>query len=177
MKEQIIKGKTYVLGNDINTDQIVTAEYMKINPATKDGYKELVSLAMSGLSENFLPFIDRSTKKSHYSIIVAGTNFGCGSSREHAPIALGASGIKAVIAESFARIFFRNCISTGEILPVQVNQNLSKLLKTDDILTIIPSKNEIILPDNTETIHFNDLGDLINYCKCWWPIQLCKTNK
>nr|YP_009296087.1 hypothetical protein Schiz_139 [Schizymenia dubyi]AOM65022.1 hypothetical protein Schiz_139 [Schizymenia dubyi] len=162
MKAQTIQGKVYVLGNDINTDQILTAEYMKINPATKDGYEELGSLAMSGLSENSLPFINESTKKSNYSIIVAGTNFGCGSSREHAPIALGASGIQAVIAESFARIFFRNCISTGEILPVQVNENLSKTLKTDDILTIIPSKNEIILPDNTKTIKFNDLGDLIN---------------
>ena len=55
-----------------------------------------------------------------------GKNFGCGLSREHASIALGASGIKAFIAESFARIFFRNCISTGEILPVQVSVNLSE---------------------------------------------------
>nr|QCI07383.1 3-isopropylmalate dehydratase small subunit [Leiomenia cribrosa] len=162
MNEQIIKGKVYILGDDINTDEILTAEYMKINPATEEGYKELGSLAMSGLSENSLPFIDQSAKKSYYSIIVAGTNFGCGSSREHAPIALGASGVKAVIAQSFARIFFRNCISTGEILPVQVDQNLSKSLKTGDILTIIPSKNEIMLPNNTEPIPFNDLGDLVD---------------
>lgn len=162
MNEQIIEGKVYILGNDINTDQILTAEYMKINPATEEGYKELGSLAMSGLSENFLPFIDQSTKRSHYNIIVAGTNFGCGSSREHAPIALGASGIKAIIAESFARIFFRNCISTGEILPVQINKNLSKLLKTGDSLTIIPSKNEIVIPNTNQMINFNDLGDLIN---------------
>nr|YP_009511652.1 3-isopropylmalate dehydratase small subunit [Melanthalia intermedia]AXI97529.1 3-isopropylmalate dehydratase small subunit [Melanthalia intermedia] len=162
MNEKVIEGKVYILGNDINTDQILTAEYMKINPATKEGYEELGSLAMSGLSENSLPFVNKSTKKSNYNIIVAGKNFGCGSSREHAPIALGSSGIKAVIAESFARIFFRNCISTGEILPVQVSQNLAKLLRTGDIVTIIPSKNEIILPNKIDAIHFNDLGDLIH---------------
>nr|YP_009244558.1 hypothetical protein Gchil_157 [Agarophyton chilense]AMK96800.1 hypothetical protein Gchil_157 [Agarophyton chilense]ASP44695.1 hypothetical protein [Agarophyton chilense]UAD84474.1 3-isopropylmalate dehydratase small subunit [Agarophyton chilense] len=161
MSKKNIKGKVYILGNNINTDQILTAEYMKINPATQEGYQELGSLAMSGLSENELSFIDKSTGKSYYNIIVAGKNFGCGSSREHAPIALGASGIKAVIAESFARIFFRNCISTGEILPVQVSQNLSKLLKTGDTLTIQASDNRIILPDNKNIIDFKDLGDLV----------------
>nr|YP_009296213.1 hypothetical protein Sebd_061 [Sebdenia flabellata]AOM65148.1 hypothetical protein Sebd_061 [Sebdenia flabellata] len=162
MNQEIIRGKVYILRNDINTDQILTAEYMKINPATKEGYQELGSLAMSGLSEDAVPFIDKSIGKSYYDIIVAGKNFGCGSSREHAPIALGASGIKAVIAESFARIFFRNCISTGEILPVQISQNLSEFLKTGDTLTIIPSKNQILLPNNTDIVNFKDLGDLVN---------------
>jgi len=161
MSHENIKGKIYILGNDINTDQILTAEYMKINPATQQGYEELGSLAMSGLSEDELPFINKSTGKSYYTIIVAGENFGCGSSREHAPIALGASGIKAVIAESFARIFFRNCISTGEILPVQISQNLSNSLKTGDIITIQQSENKIILPDEKSIIDFKDLGDLV----------------
>jgi len=162
MNQEIIKGKVYILGDDINTDQILTAEYMKINPATEQGYESLGSLAMSGLSDDSIPFINQSMNRSYYDIVVAGKNFGCGSSREHAPIALGASGIKAVIAESFARIFFRNCISTGEILPVQVSNNLSQSLKTGDILTIIPSENQILLPDNTSTINFKNLGDLVD---------------
>lgn len=150
------------MGDDINTDQILTAKYMKINPATEQGYKSLGSLAMSGLLDDSIPFINKSINRSYYDILVAGKNFGCGSSREHAPIALGASGIKAVIAESFARIFFRNCISTGEILPVQVSQNLSESLKIGDIITIIPSKKQIILPDNKNMINFKNLGDLVD---------------
>nr|AYR06273.1 LeuD [Renouxia sp.] len=157
-----MKGKVYVLENDINTDQILTAEFMKINPATAEGYEELGRLAMSGLSENFLPFINNQTGKSYYDIIIAGTNFGCGSSREHAPIALGASGIKAVIAESFARIFFRNCISTGEILPVQSKERLYDTVKTGDLVEIRLDNNTIILPNYSHSIDFQDLGYLID---------------
>ncbi len=162
MNSKCIKGTVYVLGNDINTDQILTAEFMKINPATKEGYEELGSLAMSGLCDNSLPFINKDTGKSYYQIIIAGTNFGCGSSREHAPIALGASGIKAVIADSFARIFFRNCIATGEILPVQTTKSLYRLIKTGDIVEINPLTNEIILPDKTSHIKSKSLGSLVD---------------
>lgn len=162
MKQEHIKGQVYVLGNDINTDQILTAEFMKINPATPEGYKELGSLAMSGLSDDCLPFIDKSIGKSYYPILVAGTNFGCGSSREHAPVALGASGVKAVIAESFARIFFRNCIATGEILPVQSTRRLCNILKTGDTVDIILSKKQILLPNGLNPVGFKELGDLID---------------
>lgn len=62
--------------------------------------------------------------KSEYGIVIAGKNFGCGSSREHAPIALGAAGLRAVVAESFARIFFRNCSSTGELYPWECKERL-----------------------------------------------------
>lgn len=159
---EYIQGKVYILENDINTDQILTAEFMKINPATKEGYQELGSLAMSGLCDHSIPFINKNTGKSYYEIIIAGTNFGCGSSREHAPIALGASGIKAVIADSFARIFFRNCISTGEILPVQTTKSLYKLIKTGDIIEIDPLANEIILPDKITRIKSKNLGSLVD---------------
>lgn len=162
MENKYIKGKVYILGDDINTDQILTAEFMKINPATKEGYKELGSLAMSGLPDSSSPFIDKNTGKSYYQIIVAGTNFGCGSSREHAPIALGASGIRAVIANSFARIFFRNCISTGELLPVQTTKSLYHLIKTGDIIEISPNTNEIILPDKKTRVQSKDLGSLVD---------------
>nr|YP_009541602.1 LeuD [Synarthrophyton chejuense]AYR05611.1 LeuD [Synarthrophyton chejuense] len=162
MNQQCIEGKVYILENDINTDQILTAEFMKINPATDEGYKELGSLAMSGLSDDSKPFINKTTGKSYYQIIIAGTNFGCGSSREHAPIALGASGIKAVIADSFARIFFRNCISTGEILPVQTTKSLYESIKTGDIIEIDPLNNTIILQDKRTKIKSKDLGGLVD---------------
>ena len=67
-----------------------------------------------------------------YAILVGGKNFGCGSSREHAPIALGAAGAKAVVAESFARIFFRNCVATGELYPVETPERIVAAFRTGD---------------------------------------------
>src|SRR5207248_6282645 len=73
---------------------------------------------------------------SEYPIVVGGRNFGCGSSREHAPIALGSAGCKVVLAESFARIFFRNCVATGELYPCECTDRLCDVLKTGDVVTV-----------------------------------------
>jgi 3-isopropylmalate/(R)-2-methylmalate dehydratase small subunit len=70
---------------------------------------------------------------SAYRIIIAAKNFGCGSSREHAPIALGAAGVEAVVAESYARIFFRNCVATGELYPVEAPARLVDEFRTGDM--------------------------------------------
>lgn len=106
------EGQTYKCGNDVNTDVIIPARYLvTIDP------KELAEHAMEDLDKEFL-------KKPH-DIIVAGDNFGCGSSREHAVIALQASGVKAVIAKSFARIFFRNAINLG--IPAIVCKDADKI--------------------------------------------------
>lgn len=131
-----IEGRIYVLKDNIDTDQILTAEFLKINPATADGYNELGRLAMCGLPVGSLPFIDSNTGKSPYRIVIAGNNFGCGSSREHAVVALGAAGVRAVVAQAYARIFFRNCISTGELLPVTCRQRLCDQLQTGDTVEI-----------------------------------------
>ena len=71
-----------------------------------------------------------------YPIVIGGRNFGCGSSREHAPVALGAAGVKAVLAESFARIFFRNCIATGELYPIECRTRLCDVVKTGDVVAL-----------------------------------------
>jgi 3-isopropylmalate/(R)-2-methylmalate dehydratase small subunit len=68
--------------------------------------------------------------KTEYPVIIGGQNFGCGSSREHAPVALGASGATVCVAESYARIFFRNCVSTGELYPVETDERLCDVLST-----------------------------------------------
>jgi len=73
---------------------------------------------------------------SEYPIVLAGRNFGCGSSREHAPIALGSSGCKVVLAESFARIFFRNSVATGELYPCELTKRLCDVLKTGDVVQV-----------------------------------------
>ena len=98
----IIKGKVHKFGSDINTDDIISAKYLiSTDP------KELGSHCMEAIAPDF-------TKKVQPGdIIVAGNNFGCGSSREHAPVAIKGCGISAVIAKSFAAIFFRNAINIG----------------------------------------------------------------
>ncbi len=100
-----IKGKTWKFGNNINTDEIVPARYLN----TSDAY-ELAKHCMEDADNNFAQKVQKG------DIIIGGSNFGCGSSREHAPIAIKACGVSLVIAKTFARIFFRNSINIG--LPI-----------------------------------------------------------
>ena len=100
-----IRGKVIILGDDVDTDQILPGYAMS------EPYEEIGKYAMAGL-----PTEDFKLNREPGCILVAGRNFGCGSSREHAPIAIKASGIELVIADSFARIFYRNSIDIG--LPI-----------------------------------------------------------
>ncbi len=118
MSANVIRGKVYVLGDNIDTDQIIPAQYLNLVPTIPDEYEKLGSYALCGVLDA-PAFVPQGETKTPYAIIVAGRNFGCGSSREHAPIAIGAAGGKAVVAESYARIFFRNCVATGELYPME----------------------------------------------------------
>ncbi len=100
-----IKGKVHKYGSDINTDAIIPAKFLNVSEP-----RLLAQHCMEGLD------LDFATKVKPGDIMVATTNFGCGSSREHAPIAIKAAGVAAVVAESFARIFYRNAINIG--LPI-----------------------------------------------------------
>jgi len=101
----VIKGKVLKYGDNINTDEIIPARYLDTTDC-----KELAKHCMEGLDENFLD------KVKDKKILIVGRNFGCGSSREHAPLALKEAGVRCIIAISFARIFFRNAINIG--LPI-----------------------------------------------------------
>ena len=101
MKDKI-KGRVWKFGDDIDTDIIIPGRYLVLTDEN-----ELAKHAMEGLDPEFY------SKTKEGDNILAGKNFGCGSSREHAPIALKAAGISAVVAESFARIFYRNAINVG----------------------------------------------------------------
>lgn len=160
--KNIISGTVYVLGDNIDTDQILTAEYLKVNPSTPEGYAQLAGLAMCGLPEGALPFLDASGQRAAYPIIVAGKNFGCGSSREHAVIALGAAGVQAVLAQSYARIFFRNCVATGEVLPLASAVRLSDRLRTGDRVEIDNSAQTVTLLATGETVAIDPAGELAN---------------
>src|SRR5947199_4290399 len=138
-----ILGKAYVLGDNVDTDQIIPAQYLTFNPAIPEEYKMFGKYALSsvppaqaGLPKGHVPFHTDDEYVSPYSIIVAGKNFGCGSSREHAPIALDAAGIKAVVAEFYARIFFRNAINGGYLIPFESADRLCERICTGDELKI-----------------------------------------
>jgi 3-isopropylmalate/(R)-2-methylmalate dehydratase small subunit len=127
-----VQGKVYVLADNIDTDLIIPARYLNLVPTIPEEYRKLGSYAMAGLPDEFPPFIRPDAFETEYGIVVAGRNFGCGSSREHAPIALGAAGVQAVVAESYARIFFRNTVATGELYPLETGQRLCDVFKTGD---------------------------------------------
>jgi 3-isopropylmalate/(R)-2-methylmalate dehydratase small subunit len=91
---------------------------------------------------------------------VAGRNFGCGSSREHAPIALGSAGCRVVLAQSFARIFFRNCIATGELYPCEISERLCDTLKTGDVVTVDLNAGTVSIQGSARSIALNPLGEV-----------------
>ena len=126
-----VTGRVYVLGDNIDTDQIIPAEYLNLVPTIAEEYQKLGSYALAGLllRPGDPPFVPPGSTTTPYTILVAGKNFGCGSSREHAPIALGAAGAEAVVAESYARIFFRNCVATGELYPLETGERLVEVFR------------------------------------------------
>ncbi len=142
--KKIIRGAIFVLDDNIDTDQIIPAEYLTLVPSKPDEYEKLGSYALAGLPERYGKFILSGQMKTAYPIIVAGENFGCGSSREHAPIALGACGVKAVIAQSYARIFFRNCAATGELYPWESVERLCESFQTGHEVSIDFESNVLI---------------------------------
>lgn len=138
-----IRGKAYVLGDNVDTDQIIPAQYLTFNPAIPEEYRMFgkyalssVPVAQAGLPKGHVPFHTDDEFVSPYKVIVAGKNFGCGSSREHAPIALDAAGIEAVVAEFYARIFFRNAVNGGYLVPFESAGRLCDKVCTGDEVEI-----------------------------------------
>lgn len=116
----ILKGKTHKFGDDINTDDIIAAKYLVTTDPIELGKKCMETIA---------PDFVKNTAKG--DIISAGKNFGCGSSREHAPIAIKGAGISCVIAKSFARIFYRNAINIG--LPILEIAQADQINSADEL--------------------------------------------
>ncbi len=141
----VISGPAYVVQHNIDTDQIIPAQYLTLVPTIPDEYEKLGGYALIGLPDSLYAqrYVEEGTTKSKYPIVIAGRNFGCGSSREHAPIALGAAGCQVVVAESFARIFFRNCIATGELYPYDSTVPLSEEIKTGDHVEVDFDRDEL----------------------------------
>ena len=144
----IIKGKVIKYGNNVDTDVIIPARYLN---TSDEG--ELAQHCFEDFDKDF------KEKVKDREIIVAGSNFGCGSSREHAPISIKGSGVKLIIAESFARIFFRNAINIG--LPVTTSSEAGKYIKDGDELEVDLGEGEIKDITTGKTFTVNPLPEFI----------------
>jgi 3-isopropylmalate/(R)-2-methylmalate dehydratase small subunit len=162
--KKIIRGRAWVVGDDIDTDQIYHGQYLPLTDP-----KEMAKHAME-----FVPGMENFSREvKPDDIVVAGKNFGCGSSREHAVICLMENKVGCVVAESFARIFYRNAINSG--FPLLECPGILKKVKTKDELEIDLETGEIKNLTSGETIQGNRLsgleseitkaGGLLNYLK------------
>jgi len=126
-----IRGKVHKYGADVNTDVIIPARYLSVSDPD-----ELAQHCMEDIDTEFI------NKVRSGDIIVADTNFGCGSSREHAPLAIKAAGVGCVIAKSFARIFYRNALNIG--LPILECEQAAEKSEAGDVLEVDLSTGEIV---------------------------------
>ena len=156
------QGQAWVYGDNVDTDVIIPARYLNTSDA-----KELAKYCMEDIDTTFAQEVKSG------DIMIAGENFGCGSSREHAPIAIKESGISVVIAKSFARIFFRNAINIG--LPILENQELPDEVTKGDKIEVdlkngvvknITTGKEYKTPAYSGSIQeLIEVGGLVNYTK------------
>ncbi|HAB14853.1 MAG TPA: 3-isopropylmalate dehydratase [Verrucomicrobiota bacterium] len=155
-------GPVYVVQDNIDTDQIIPAQYLNLVPTITDEYEKLGSYALCGLPDSLYPvrFVKEGKMDAEYPIVIAGRNFGCGSSREHAPIAMGAAECQCVVAQSFARIFFRNCVATGELYPVECVERLCDVFHTGDVATVDIDQNTIRHHGTGKTFGLKPLGEV-----------------
>jgi len=146
MKGNVIKYEK----DNIDTDVIIPGQYLKVHD-----YNELATHAMEGLDPDF------HSKVKEGDFILAGRNFGCGSSREHAPIALSHSGIKAVLALSFARIFYRNAVDGAFLLPIEIDEDAYKNISEGDQIDIDIKTTEIKNLSKNKTYKMKPFSEII----------------
>ena len=161
MKDEHLQGKVWKFGDNVDTDLIIAARYLNTSEAS-----ELAKHVMEDADPEFV------SKMSVGDIIVSGENFGCGSSREHAPIALKSAGVSAIIAPTFARIFYRNAFNMG--LPIFELPEASEIVEGDTI-KIDMEAGEVINVSQAKTYKFTpipefmqelvDAGGLIAFAK------------
>ncbi len=144
----IIRERVIKYGDNVNTDVIIPARYLN----TADD-KELSLHCFEDMDKEF------KQKVKDKKVIIAGSNFGCGSSREHAPLSIKASGVRAIIAASFARIFFRNSINMG--LPVITSKQASEFIQDGDELEIDLEKGKIVDKTRGRTFDIKPFPDFI----------------
>ena len=166
--ESVITGLAYVLGDNIDTDQIIPAQYLSFNPSLPEERKFFGMYAMSsvpekgaGLPTGGVRFVRENEFKSDYTIVVGGKNFGSGSSREHAPLAMAEAGVTCVIAEFYARIFFRNSVNGGYLVPLESQDRLVEKIRTGDELEVHMTDGYVVNKTKNERYALKPLGDVL----------------
>lgn len=156
-----VQSPVYVVGDNIDTDQIIPAPYLALVPTIPEEYRRLGSHALSGLPRDAYPrrLVADGAATTPFRVVIAGRNFGCGSSREHAPVALGAAGVRAVVAESYARIFYRNCLATGELYPFETPERLCEQLRTGETVVLDLAAGTLRRPADGATFALRPLGE------------------
>jgi 3-isopropylmalate dehydratase small subunit len=140
----IFKGKVWKFGDNIDTDAIIPARYL-----TTSDPRELAAHCMEDADADFI------TRMKTGDIILGGENFGCGSSREHAPIAIKAAGVSCVIAKSFARIFYRNAFNMG--LPIFESKELGDAISEGEKATVNSAKGIITITSSNKVFIINPI--------------------
>lgn len=146
--EKIVRGKAFVFGANIDTDQIYPGRFVELTDV-----EDVAKHAMEGADPDFIK------KFSKGDIIVASTNFGCGSSREHAAITLKAIGVGVVLAESFGRIFYRNGINLG--VPLLVCPGIDKIVTSGQDLTVNIEAGQIINETTGEVAQAQPMSEYV----------------
>ncbi|MGD1835588.1 MAG: 3-isopropylmalate dehydratase small subunit [Nitrososphaeraceae archaeon] len=148
----VLRGKVHKYEREnISTDVIIPGPYLKIHD-----HKELAKHAMEGLDPDFVSKINQG------DFLLTGKNFGCGSSREHAPIALHEVGIKAILSPSFARIFYRNAVDGAYLLPIEIEDILLKQISDNDELEINLENNVIKNITTNESYNIKPFPEIIS---------------
>ena len=167
-----ISGKAYVLGDNIDTDQIIPAQHLVYSLDDPEENKYYGRYAFSGvptegagLPAGGVAFTEADDFESEFTIVIAGKNFGCGSSREHAPAAMQIAGIQAVVATSYARIFYRNAVDGGFLVPYESYEDLSKVCSTGDELELDTEAGELRNTDTGKNYPLKSLGGVAEIIK------------
>jgi len=165
--KDVIEGKAYVVGDSVDTDQIIPAEHLVYSLSDPDEKKLYGRYAMSGvpvdaqgLPGGHTPFTQPDAYKSEFKVIIATSNFGCGSSREHAPFALQEAGCEAVVAESYARIFYRNSVDGGFLAPFESEESLADHFRTGDDVRIDVVAGSLDNLSTGKSFRLKPLGDV-----------------
>jgi 3-isopropylmalate/(R)-2-methylmalate dehydratase small subunit len=178
-----VEGAAYVLADSVDTDQIIPAEHLMYSltkPEERRLYGRYVLSGVpddaQGLPNGNTPFTAEGAYESTYSIIVAGGNFGCGSSREHAPFAIREAGCRVVIAESYARIFYRNAVDGGFLIPFEGPKGMNKKIRTGDHLTLKTSEAVLSNLTTGDVFQLTPLGEVEDILRSGGLFQYAREN-
>ncbi len=165
--KDIIRGRAYVLGDSVDTDQIIPAQHLVYSLTDPKERKFYGRYALSsvppgeqGLPMGDVPFVPEGKDTSPFTVIIGGSNFGCGSSREHAPFALREAGIEAVVAQSYARIFYRNSVDGGFLVPFESAERLVEQTRTGDEVEIDTQAGTLTNRRTGDVHQLQPLGDV-----------------